>query len=92
VAYLDSVVVEAIVNKTATLARPNITPTTPIPNAPCRNRCDVKTAISEDKGPMPPMPVEGAEVGLKRPRLDVLEMIGGDVANMQDVFDVMTPY
>ncbi|RUS22568.1 hypothetical protein BC937DRAFT_88444 [Endogone sp. FLAS-F59071] len=66
------------------------------PDAPYLRRCDFKTAISqamESDGALPEdTEVEGLERLLRRPKVDIMGLLPeDDVADMRDVFDVMTP-
>jgi hypothetical protein len=68
----------------------------PTPNAPYLQRCVFKTAISQARKSDDALP-EDTEVGgleqlLQRPKVDIMGLLPeDDVADMRDVFDVMTP-
>jgi len=68
----------------------------PTSNAPYLQRCDFRTAILQARESDDALPedteVEGLERLLQRPKVDIMGMLPeDDVADMRDVFDVMTP-
>jgi len=68
----------------------------PTPDAPYLQRCDLRTATSQARESDDALPedteVEGLERLLQRPKVDIMDMLPeDDVADMRDVFDVMTP-
>ena len=64
-----------------------------LPDAPYRARCTFREAIAEENVALPEeLVLEGKEALWRRPKVDIMGMLPKkDVADMSEMFDVMTP-